>query len=169
MMESMKGMDNMFGSTHNGANAYAAVGVETGVSSASAHELIVMLFDGALIALTTAQQHMKAGNIPGKGQAISKAIMIIDSGLRASLNKEVGGEIAQNLDALYQYMSTRLVIANVKNQPEILVEVHGLLKDLKTSWEAIGVPEKLPAPVQVIPKAPAYDSLEPNASRLVKA
>jgi flagellar protein FliS len=168
MMESMKGM-NMFGSTHNGANAYAAVGVETGVSAASAHELIVMLFDGALIALMAAQQHMKAGNIPAKGQSISKVIMIIDSGLRASLNKEVGGEIAQNLDALYQYMSTRLVIANIKNQPEILQEIYTLLKDLKTSWEAIGVVQN-PVVVQAdIPKAAAYDPLAPTTSRLMKA
>jgi flagellar protein FliS len=128
----------MFGSPQSGANAYAKVELETGVIAASPHRLVVMLFDGALIALSTALQLMKEGNIPGKGQAISKAIMIIDGGLRASLNKEVGGDIATNLDALYGYMSNRLLIANLKNQPEILEEVHLLLSDLKSAWEAIG-------------------------------
>ncbi len=84
----------MFGSARNGANAYAKVGIETGVAAASPHKLIVMLFDGALLSIATATQKMKDGDIAGKGQAISKAITIIDSGLRASLNKEAGGEIA---------------------------------------------------------------------------
>ena len=165
----------MFGSSHNGANAYATVGVETGVTSASAHELIVMLFDGAMIALTTARQHMETGNIPAKGQAISKAIMIIESGLRASLNKEVGGEIAQNLDSLYEYMSRSLVMANVKNKPEVLDEVHGLLKELKEAWQAIGATSKAAAMTTVetpkieTPSAPPFDAPAANASRLMKA
>ena len=60
------------------ANAYAKVGIETGVISASPHKLIVMLFDGALVSVTAAIMHMKAGDIPAKGAAISKAIMIMD-------------------------------------------------------------------------------------------
>src|SRR5437868_2539136 len=125
----------MFGSPQSGANAYTKVGEETGVAAASPHQLIVMLFDGALVALRAAQQHMKNGNIPAKGQSISKAIMIIDGGLRASLNMEVGGDIAKNLSALYEYMSKQLLIANLKNQPETLEMVHGLLLDLKQAWE----------------------------------
>jgi len=158
----------MFGSMNSGANAYAKVGVETGVSSASPHQLIVMLFDGALIAVATALVHMKAGNIAAKGQAVSKAIMIIDGGLRASLNKEVGGAIATNLDALYAYMSDRLLTANLKNQPELLEEVHHLLSDLKSAWDAIG---NTPPVVQQAepPKSPAYDPLAPHTTRLVKA
>src|ERR1035437_7913785 len=110
----------MFGLTSSGAKAYAKVGIETGVMAASPHKLIVMLFDGAMISVSDAIQHMRAGNIPAKGAAISKAISIIDDGLRASLNKEAGGELALNLEALYEYMSRRLLIANLKNQPEIL-------------------------------------------------
>src|SRR4051812_8430739 len=98
----------MFGSIQHGANAYAKVGVETGVAAASPHHLISMLFDGALIAVAHASQHMKAGNIADKGTAISKAIMIINDGLRTSLNKTAGGEIAHRLDALYEYLSRRL-------------------------------------------------------------
>lgn len=128
----------MFGTRQSGVSAYAKVEIETGVTSASPHKLIVMLFDGALVSVTTAIAHMKAGNIPAKGVAISKAIMIIDSGLRASLDKKVGGEIAEGLDALYEYMASRLLQANLKNQVDILEEVQRLLTDLRGAWNAIG-------------------------------
>jgi flagellar secretion chaperone FliS len=128
----------MFGTMQSGVNAYAKVGIETGVSSASPHKLIVMLFDGAIVSVSAAIMHMKAGNIPDKGAAISKAIMIIDSGLRASLDKKVGGEIAEGLDALYEYMGARLLQANLKNQVDTLEEVHRLLSDLRGAWNAIG-------------------------------
>ncbi len=157
----------MFGSTQGGAKAYANVGVETGVSAASPHQLIVMLFEGALVAVSTGLHNMKIGNIPGKGQAISKAIMIIDSGLRASLDKKGGGEIATNLDALYEYMSNRLLLANLKNQPEVLEEVYRLLKDLKEAWAAIG--NTGAAPAIEPPPVPQHDPLAPQTSRLVKA
>ncbi len=161
----------MFGSSHSGANAYAKVGVETGVVAASPHKLVVMLFEGAMIAIASAIQQMQAGNIPAKGQSISKAISIINDGLRASLDKEVGGEVALNLDALYEYMSNRLLIANLKNQPKILEEVYQLLKGLKDAWSAIAptaanIEQK---PAQVAPAPQAYDNLAPKPSRLVKA
>lgn len=158
----------MFGSNKSGANAYAKVGDETGVAVASPHKLIVMLFDGALVAVSTALTHMKGGNIAAKGQAVSKAIMIIDGGLRASLNKQVGGEIAINLDELYGYMSNQLLMANLKNQPEKLEEVRGLLLELKQAWEAIGV-QSLPPAAIIPPKMPAYDALAPKTSRHMKA
>lgn len=151
----------MFGSMHSGANAYAKVGIETGVVAASPHKLIVMLFDGALAAIATAVQHMKTGNIPGKGQAISKAISIIDSGLRASLDHKVGGEIAVNLDALYEYMSNRLMLANLNNQTEILEEVQRLLQELRSAWEAI-------APAAEQPVLP-HEAPMQNTSGLIKA
>lgn len=163
----------MFGSRQSGAGAYATVGVETGVAAASPHKLIVMLFEGAMVAVSSALHHMKTGDIAAKGQAISKAISIIDNGLRASLDKKVGGEIALNLDALYEYMSNRLLIANLKNQPQTLEEIYQLLKGLKDAWDAIA-----PAPGAIAQGAPqaaapaavqAYDAPAPQASRLVKA
>lgn len=128
----------MFGTNSRGVNAYAKVGLETGVSAASPHKLIVMLYDGALAAIATAGVQMDAGNIQEKGKAISKAIQIIDNGLRASLDKEVGGEIAANLDALYEYMSSRLLHANIANDRQALDEVRGLLADLRDTWNQIG-------------------------------
>src|SRR4051812_32933402 len=120
----------MFGSAFNGANAYAKVGVETGITAASPHKLIVMLFEGAMVAVASALHHMQSGETAQKGIAISKAISIIDDGLRASLDKKVGGEIALNLDALYDYMSKSLLMANLKNQPKVLEEIYQLLKGL---------------------------------------
>ena len=76
-------------------------------------------------------------DIQKKSDMLAKAIMIIESGLRMSLNKKAGGEIATNLDALYMYMSNRLTIANIRNEPEVIAEVIGLLADLKGAWEAI--------------------------------
>lgn len=161
----------MFGAAQNGANVYAKVGMETGVTAATPHKLIVMLFDGALVAISGALSHMKAGNIPEKGQAISKAIMIIDSGLRASLNKEVGGQIALNLDSLYQYMTEKLLFANLKNQPETLEEVHRLLSEIRDAWVAIDTTAQTAQTAAQMPppKKPAYDPLEPHISTLVKA
>lgn len=128
----------MFGSMKRGANAYANIGVETGVIAASPHKLITMLFDGALVAIALGKKSMGEGNIKDKGESITKAILIIDNGLRASLNKEVGGELALNLDSLYEYMSRRLFEANATNNPAILDEIHGLLDDIRSAWEQIG-------------------------------
>ncbi len=157
----------MFGSPQTqGANAYAKVGIETGVIAASPHKLIVMLYDGAIVALTNAVHHMDKGDIPAKGNSISKAIAIIENGLRASLDKKAGGEIALSLDSLYEYMNNRLLQANVQNQVEGLIEVQGLLKDLKSSWEAIS-PDK-PKVDAVVPTAP-QDPLAPRRSTLFEA
>ena len=130
----------MFGSLNKGAQSYAKVGLETGIGAASPHKLIAMLYDGALVAVLSAQMHMKAGNIPEKGKSISRAMQLIDQGLRASLDKNAGGEIAENLDALYEYMGARLLTANLKNDLSILEEIQRLLTDLRDTWNAIGTP-----------------------------
>jgi flagellar protein FliS len=136
-----------------GVNAYANVGLETGIASASPHKLIVMLYDGALVALLSAKTNIAANNIAAKGTAISKAITIIDNGLRASLDKEAGGEIAANLDALYDYMSRRLLHANLKNDVPAIEEVHRLLSDLREAWVQIG--DKVAQPAAGAAAAPA--------------
>jgi len=156
----------MFGSSQvRGANAYAKVGIETGVVAASPHKLIVMLFDGAIVAISNAVHHLSTGDVASKGQAISKAIAIIENGLRASLDKKAGGEIAVSLDSLYEYMTARLLQANLENNDHMLTEVQNLLRDLKTSWEAIA-PNK-----EVITEAPKMnvDPLSPRPANFVEA
>jgi flagellar protein FliS len=141
--------------------------METGVVAASPHKLIVMLFDGAIMAVRQAIVQMKAGELEAKGTSISKALAIIGSGLRDSLDKKAGGEIAENLDALYDYMSRQLLAAHQQNKPEMLAEVVQLLQDLRASWEAIGTAATQAAPA---PKAPpAYDALAPRANTYMSA
>ena len=124
----------------SGALAYKNVGVENGVSSADPHRLTLMLFEGALVSTNAARIHLENGDVPLKGGAISKAIEIITNGLKVSLDFEVGGELAQRLGALYDYMCTRLLHANVRNDLAALAEVATLLRELKEAWEQIGKP-----------------------------
>ncbi len=156
----------MFGSSPSrGASAYAKVGIETGVVAASPHKLIVMLFEGAVVAISNAVQHLANNDIAAKGQAISKAIAIVENGLRASLDKKAGGEIAQNLDSLYEYMVHRLILANLNNDTEMLKEVQGLLSDLMAAWESIA-----PGAQQAnAPTNTAQDPLEPRQVKFVEA
>jgi flagellar protein FliS len=127
----------MFSPGHSGANAYARVGVETGVMGASPHRLIVMLYQGARQAIAQARMHLQHGNVAARGEAIGKAIQIVESGLQQSLNVEAGGEIAERLNALYSYMSRRLLEANIKQSEAMLVEVDGLLATLEEAWIGI--------------------------------
>jgi flagellar protein FliS len=157
----------MFGSSRSGASAYAKVGLETGVVAASPHQLIVMLFEGAIAAINAAGVHMKAGAFEQKGKAITKAVLIVEEGMRASLDKKGGGEIAANLDSLYAYINQCLMRANVRNDQALLDEALGLLTDLKSAWDAIG---KSGAPAQAsAPRPSAYDALAPRSSSYVSA
>ncbi|MEI8164650.1 MAG: flagellar export chaperone FliS [Betaproteobacteria bacterium] len=128
----------MFGAFSNHATAaYRKAGIESQVDTASPHQLVLMLFDGALLAVSTASRHMANKDIAHKGQFISQAIEIIDSGLKAGLDPKNGGELAGRLDALYDYMCTRLLHANLKNDEAALKEVAGLLREIKSAWEEI--------------------------------
>lgn len=124
--------------TRNALNAYNKVGIESGVDGADPQKLILMLFDGAGLAIRLAKKSLLDNEISQKGAAISKAISIIDSGLKASLDNEAGGEIAQKLQSLYDYIIGRLLVANSKNDPEILDEVAKLLSELRDAWATIG-------------------------------
>lgn len=128
----------MFSPAQSGANAYARVGVETGVMGASPHRLIAMLFEGARNAIALARMHLNGGNIPARGEAIGKAIRIVEEGLQQSLNLEAGGEIAARLNTLYAYMARRLLEANLKQSESMLIEVDGLLATLEEAWTGIG-------------------------------
>jgi flagellar secretion chaperone FliS len=120
-----------------GSKAYEQVNLETRVSQASPHQLIVLLFDGALNAIKLASLYIQKGNIVGKGNAISKAINIVDNGLKSCLDLEKGGEIAENLDRLYHYISQQLVLANLHNDKEKLQTCYDLLNNIAESWREI--------------------------------
>ena len=83
-------------------------------------------------------EYESTGDIAGKGEAASKAIQIIEEGLRASLDRDVGGSIALQLDSLYEYMCHRLLMASMGNDPIGFSEVATLLSDLRDAWAGIG-------------------------------
>lgn len=124
-----------------GAGAYARVGVETGAMSASPHQLICMLFDGAKSTIGMARHHMSNGDIGPKGNAISKAIDIVDNGLKAALDAKAAGPegeaLVANLSALYGYIIQRLLHANLRNDTRALDEADGLLEDIASAWREI--------------------------------
>ncbi|MEZ0605049.1 flagellar export chaperone FliS [Paraburkholderia sp. IW21] len=120
-----------------GADSYARVGIETSVHGASPYELVALLFQGARRAIRMGRVHMQNGNIPEKGKLISQAIMIVGGGLQQGLNLEQGGDLAQRLNALYDYMTRRLLEANLKNDPALLDEVDGLLANIEDGWNGI--------------------------------
>lgn len=116
---------------------YTNVGIESGVIASDPHKLISMLYQGAQLAIANARNAIVRKDIPAKGAAIAKALQIIDDGLNASLDKKVGGELAQNLGSLYNYMCNRLIQANLKNDIGALDEVSSLLADLQGAWDSI--------------------------------
>lgn len=118
-------------------SSYKNVGIDSGANSADPHQLILMLYQGALTAIANARGEIMNKDIPAKGKSISHAITIIGEGLHASLDQNVGGDLAQSLAALYDYMVTRLVAANLKNDLSALDEVARLLSELKGAWESI--------------------------------
>lgn len=127
-------------SARSHANAYAKVGLETGIVAANPHQLIVMLYEGAELSVRMAIKHLNEGDLGKKSVAVSKASNIIAEGLRAALDLEQGGEIAQQLDALYEYMNRRLMQMHVRHEAAPLEEVLGLLQELHGAWKQIGAP-----------------------------
>ena len=126
----------MYSGQRSGLNQYQKVESQSTAAFASPHRLIQMLMDGALEKISRAKGYMEQKNIPKKGEFIGWAISIIE-GLRVSLDFEKGGEISENLNALYDYMERRLAEANAVNSIEMLDEVTFLLSEIKEGWDAI--------------------------------
>ena len=129
-----------------GAGAYARLGVETQAMSASPHQLICMLFDGAITAIGMARHHIAEGDVAAKGRAISKAVGIVANGLKASLDAKAAGaagaELVANLSALYDYVIRRLLQANLRDDPRALDEAQSLLESVASAWREIGAAER---------------------------
>ncbi len=115
--------------------SYAEIGLETQILGASPERLISLLYMGARAAIGQARLHLQEGRITERGAAISKAIKIVDEGLKTGLNMEAGGEIAANLARLYDYIVRTLLMANLKADPEALETADRLLADLAEAWQ----------------------------------
>lgn len=117
-------------------NQYKQVGVHSAVMDATPHRLVQMLMEGVLEKVALAKGNIARNEIAKKGENIGKAITIV-GGLQASLNKEAGGELSENLSNLYDYIARRLVMANIRSDERILDEIANLISEVKAGWDAI--------------------------------
>ncbi|MDN3700006.1 flagellar export chaperone FliS [Vibrio artabrorum] len=116
--------------------AYKKVSVDSQLTAASPHKIVQMLMAGAIERLIQGKAAMQAGNIPVKGERLGKALDIIIS-LRSCLSMADGGDIAKNLDQLYEYMITQISAANHKNDPQPIDEVIDIIREIKSAWDQI--------------------------------
>lgn len=119
------------------ASAYKRVSADTGVNAADPHQMVSMLFDGLIQSLNAARGAMERGEIEAKGQAISKAVRILEEGLKAGLNLAEGGDLARNLHGLYGFAVKRLTLANISNDRAAVAEVVALIEPVADSWKQI--------------------------------
>jgi flagellar protein FliS len=116
--------------------AYKKVSVDSQLSAASPHKIVQMLMAGAIERLIQGKAAMIQGNIPVKGERLGKALDIIIS-LRGCLSMEDGGDVAKNLDQLYEFMISQITMANHKNDPQPLDDVIDIIREIKSAWDQI--------------------------------
>ncbi len=119
------------------AGAYRTIAVETAVDGASPHRLVALLFEGFGDSLLQARTAMARREIEAKCKAITRAVRIVDEGLRANLDISAGGKLAEDLDALYAYVAVRLTEANSRNDQAALDECASLMEPVRSAWAAI--------------------------------
>lgn len=123
--------------SHRTANAYQRINVETSMHTIDQHQLVSLLLDGVLSAVATARGALARGDISTKCASISKAVRILEEGLITALDLEQGGEVAVNLNAVYDYALRRLIQANVENSDALLQEVARVIEPIAQGWKAI--------------------------------
>jgi len=117
--------------------AYQSVSAHGSVAQADPHRLVQMLFDGIAERLTAARGCIERGEVGRKAKLLHSCITLMAE-LRGSLNMADGGEIAQNLSSLYDYMIRQLLLANVETEASKVTEVLSLLNNIRSAWVAIG-------------------------------
>jgi flagellar protein FliS len=128
-----------------GAQVYRRIGIDSSVASADPHRMVLMLFDGALEAVKLARSQVASGRVAEKGQALGRAVRIVEEGLKASLDRKAGGPLARQLAELYDYAALRLLQANLRNDAGALDEVERLLGELRDAWAQIDPAARRPA------------------------
>ena len=131
------------------ASAYQRINVETSMHTIDQHQLVSLLYEGVLSAIATARGALARGDVLTKCNSVSKAVRIIEEGLMTALDREAGGELAQNLEALYDYSLRRLILANAHNDDAMLAEVAHLFEPIAQGWNQI----KTPTAAAVAPRA----------------
>lgn len=126
----------MYANPRQATSAYRGLELETSVSQADPHALICMLFDGVIGAVARARAALRVGETAARGEATTRALRLLDEGLKASLDPR-GGELSANLEALYEYMSHRLLSANSSGDDARYAEVAAMLEQLRDAWRRI--------------------------------
>mgnify|MGYP002360953127 FL=1 len=121
---------------------YRQIGVETGVKSADPHKLVLMLYDGLIDSIAQARGAMRGRHIEAKNRAMTRAVRIVDEGLKSALSP-AGGELTASLSSLYGYVAMRLLQAHARNYEAALDECLRLITPLRDAWETIG--DRLPS------------------------
>lgn len=129
-------------SRHPGLAAYRETHAGA-AHGAGPHEVVLLLFDGALARLAAAQGHIERGEVAAKAECLSRALAIVES-LRLALDHARGGDIARNLEDLYEYVTVRIAEANLRNDAAPLRESTTLLNEVRSAWAAIE-PDAVPA------------------------
>jgi flagellar protein FliS len=120
----------------SGLDSYRNVGAYGNLADASPYQVIQLMLDALLSRIAEATGHIERGEVAAKGEKIGKALGIIE-GLLLGLDKERGGDIALNLERLYDYASRTLLKANLENRVDLLKEVSSLLREIKLGWDGI--------------------------------
>lgn len=131
------------------ASAYQRINVETSMHTIDQHQLVSLLYEGVLSSIATARGALARGDVLTKCNSVSKAVRIIEEGLMTALDRDAGGELAQNLEALYDYSLRRLLLANAHNDDAMLAEVAHLFEPIAQGWNQI----KTPTATAVAPRA----------------
>ena len=144
-----------------GAKAYQQVGAQGRVEDASPHKLIQMMFEAAIEAMNVSKAAIGEGNVLLKVAKINKAFDIVES-LRGCLNMEQGGEVAENLDQLYEHTLFQIMQVNATNNPELCDHVTHILTQLLDTWNQIPAEQHhltslTPEEQGKAPKAPTSD------------
>jgi flagellar protein FliS len=120
----------------SGLNSYRSVTAYSGLAEATPYQVIQLMLDAVLSRVTEARGHLERGETQAKGEKIGKALGIIEA-LILGLDKDRGGELAANLERLYDYAARTLLKANLENRTDLLQEVSSLLREIKLGWDGI--------------------------------
>jgi flagellar protein FliS len=119
-----------------GSQTYRSMGAHGNLADASPHQVVQVMLDAVLSRIAEASGHLERGEVAAKGEKIGKALAIIEA-LVLGLDKQRGGELAQNLERLYDYAARTLLKANAENRTDLLKEVVSLLREIKLGWDGI--------------------------------
>ena len=117
-------------------NQYRTVGAHGTLAEATPHQVVKVMLDAVLSRISEASGHIERGEIQAKGEKIGKALGLIEA-LMLGLDKDRGGELAANLERLYDYSSRTLLKAQQESRIDLLKEVSALVREIKIGWDGI--------------------------------